>query len=178
MKHQPYENWILEDIELTDEQFNTLEAHLETCTECQELQQSLDAAITFLKEAPAVKPAPGFTSRGVNSLEERKALQQSLLVRRMFLFLAAAMVAILGMLLGFSLLTTSPVTILVTGIRAAAELFTSFLQVKTVTIAFVNALPPAVSIFFWVAATGTLSMLSLTWVATMWRISTRGVSTK
>ena len=40
MSHQPYETWLFDEAELSSEQSQALQAHLQECQQCRELQKT------------------------------------------------------------------------------------------------------------------------------------------
>ncbi len=63
MSHDPYDEWLLTDEELTEEQRQELDAHLETCEECRQIASAWQAVETRLLSVPEAVPDPGFTQR-------------------------------------------------------------------------------------------------------------------
>ncbi|MCK5794789.1 MAG: hypothetical protein KAH12_08775 [Anaerolineales bacterium] len=75
MKHQQYENWILMDEELNQEQQRDLHGHLKQCSQCQALYQASHQITHLFKTAPEPAPAVGFSSRWlvqIDRVEKRK----------------------------------------------------------------------------------------------------------
>ncbi len=75
MKHQQYENWILMDEELNQEQQRDLHGHLKQCSQCQALYQVSHQITHLFKTAPEPAPAVGFSSRWlvqIDRVEKRK----------------------------------------------------------------------------------------------------------
>ena len=71
--HQTFENWILDDVPLSDAEAQALRAHLETCESCRSLQRNLAAVADLFTETPAPEPAPGFSDRWLAALESQQA---------------------------------------------------------------------------------------------------------
>ncbi len=94
MNHQPFEDWLLKEQPLTDEQQGQLQAHLRACLACAALRE-VDLA---LAAARPVAPARGFRARFQVRLAAYKAAQR----RRMasgVLVLSAGVLAILALLI-------------------------------------------------------------------------------
>ena len=68
MNHQPYENMLLDDRQLTPDEKEKLAQHLEVCPQCTRLEQSLRALDHEFKGAEILAPAVGFSSRWQASL--------------------------------------------------------------------------------------------------------------
>jgi len=172
MSHQPFENWLLEDEELTDQENLALKKHLHDCSSCSELAESWHSAQALLLHTPPVEPAAGFTLRWQESLAERKALKQKLLVRRLMLGLILAASATLVLFLTYVVVNTNVID-LVTGITG---LFTNsasaFVQFRAGLLSWITnpALLP-----IWIFLACGLCMLCAVWLLTLWRITAQGV---
>jgi hypothetical protein len=71
MNHQPFEDWLLEDRQLSKEQGRELQAHLRICTSCSAIADSNRAL-----HAPRwIKPRPGFAHRFSVRLERLRKRQ-------------------------------------------------------------------------------------------------------
>lgn len=178
MKHQPFESWIIDGSDLTPQQAQELHAHLEQCLKCRQLLQGWQAAQQRMQTSSMASPVPGFSQRWRASLAERRARQQLLQMRRFLLLLISAAFVLMLILAALALFSGSPAewliaaTVNVTGaivrINQTRELFSSLLR----------ALPPAVSVAFWILFSSSLSLLSLAWVFILWRISIQGARQK
>jgi anti-sigma factor RsiW len=69
MKHQQFENWILEGTDLNQEQHRELQSHLKQCSQCLALHQATHQIAHLFKTAPEPKPEPGFHSRWLDRIE-------------------------------------------------------------------------------------------------------------
>lgn len=59
MNHQPFEEWLLDDVPLTIQQERDLQVHLRSCTTCAAIANSNLA----LRSKRLIAPMPGFTDR-------------------------------------------------------------------------------------------------------------------
>jgi hypothetical protein len=83
MSHQPFETWIFTQEDLTPEQAQELQEHLQECDQCYGLAAAWRQVEPLIVIPPMVAPEPGFVARWQLRLEkERLALhrRQSLLV--------------------------------------------------------------------------------------------------
>lgn len=178
MNHEPYENWILEDHELAQEEEQAMQAHLNNCPECKQLQQSWKGAHHQMRSLSMVSPRSGFSQRWRASLVERRAYQQKLQSRRFFMLLAALTIAILFLLFGVILATTSPVYWVVVLISTLFHLFFQVTQVSSSVLSWIYLLPVSIPVAFWIFLTSLLAVLSLVWTYSLWHIIRRkGVTT-
>lgn len=70
MKHQQFENWILQDIVLDQEQHRELQAHLKQCSKCLGLHQATHQIKHLFKTAPVLEPEPDFSGRWMRRIEK------------------------------------------------------------------------------------------------------------
>jgi hypothetical protein len=177
MSHQPFETWILDNEELSDEQLQALEEHLSDCVQCNELEQNWNEAINFLSTAPTMVPEPGFVRRWESEFVERKAREHKMMTRRLLLFLAVSAVLTMTLLSIVSLATSSPIDFL----AKCFSIFTSSLarinQIESVMAAAWRSLPRVFTVSFWILITSSMSMLSTVWAVSMWRIAFKGAKT-
>ena len=71
MNHQPFEDWLLDDQNLTPEQERDLQSHLRLCSSCSAIAESNLA----LHTAKMVSSPPGFTDRFKTRLVHRRSEQ-------------------------------------------------------------------------------------------------------
>jgi predicted anti-sigma-YlaC factor YlaD len=178
MNHQPYENWIFAESDLSDEQLQELETHLNTCTECQQIRLDLRAASGLLQTAPMAAPVPGFAGRWQASLAERRALHQRQQTRRLLLALVGTALLLLLLLALHILATSTPVQWVVAGFQTTFSLFSTWNRIQDILLGLIGFIPPVVPIALWVMFTGGLSVLTLVWIISLWRISSQGASQK
>ena len=170
MNHQPFEDWLLSDEPLDQEQETSLRQHLTDCLKCTTLSQVWQSVEQELARTPQISPAPGFTERWQARLAEKRAQMQRRLVWWAIGFSSSAALGIFlalnwNRLASFSFskllaLALYSFTMLFARIDSAQVLFKLFFE-------DVNPIFPVA--FVAVIATG-LSILSLIWIVTMWKI--------
>jgi hypothetical protein len=178
MKHQPFESWIIDGSELTPRQAQELLAHLEKCMKCRQLQQGWQAAQQGMQTSSMASPAPDFSQRWRASLAERRARQQLLQMRRFLLLLISAAFALMFLLAALVLFSGSPAEWLIAAAMNVTGAIVWLNQIQDLFFSLFKALPPAVSIIFWILFSSSLSLLSLAWAFTLWRISIHGAHQK
>jgi hypothetical protein len=62
-RHQPFEDWILAEDALTENEVQALQRHLRDCAQCRSISLGWQAARQSLQSAGEESPAPGFASR-------------------------------------------------------------------------------------------------------------------
>lgn len=175
MSHQPYETWLFDEAGLSSEQSVALRAHLQECEQCRGLQKAWKTLDGKIQATPMVSPQPGFSQRWRASLAERRARQQVLQVRRLFIsFLVAGLITLLLMVVVF-FLTASPVNLWVVVFEGVTKLIIQGNHLQRVIVPWLKTVPPIIPIAGWVIFSSSLSLLSLFWIYSLWRIHSKGV---
>jgi len=175
MSHQPYETWLFDETELSREQAQALQAHLHECQQCRGLEKSWKTLDGKSQATLMVSPQPGFSQRWRASLAERRARQQMLQVRRLFIgFLVASLFTLLLLVVVF-FLTASPVNLLVAVFEGVTNLIIRGSQIQRVIVPWLETVPLIIPIAGWVIISSVLSLLSLFWIYSLWRFQSQGV---
>jgi anti-sigma factor RsiW len=176
MPHQPFEEWLLAEHDLTPTEAATLESHLRECSACRALAAGWAEAERRLEAAPLLAPEQGFAERWQVTLAAREVAQrrwQAWLVLGLSLAGALALAVLLGWQALSSLLSPAhaavgllQVTVWIAAALAAAQ------EVGWVLIRSLAALiPPGL----WIAVVvGAVALISL-WLVTMSRYAIQGV---
>ncbi len=178
MSHQPFENWILDLNALTGEERRSLQAHLETCSQCQKLQRRWQAVHWELQARRMVAPAPGFTQRWQSSLAERRAREQRKQAWWVFFACLGAALLVLLIITGYVLATSTPTDLLTAGIQYLSSSINLFNLAASLVKSWLAATPLALDIVLWMYLAFTLCLLSAIWVLALWRTSHVGVFNK
>ncbi len=80
MKHQQFENWILQDSALDQDLHRELQAHLKQCSQCLNLYQATHQIDHLFKTAPVPEPHPGFSSRWLTRIEQDEKQKNRLIL--------------------------------------------------------------------------------------------------
>ncbi len=178
MEHQPFKNWLLDEELLSREQQKELDAHLVICPECAGLKRRLDGVVHQMQTAPLVAPPSGFSQRWKASLEERKIQSQQRHIRRLLIFfIIGALVTFFSMMV-YTVINTSPADLIVTVVQTFTNLFLQWDNVKMSMLSLLQSVPLVIPLALWITLTTLLAILSVVWVAALWRISTQGVHSK
>jgi hypothetical protein len=168
MNHQPFEEWLLKDKNLTPAETRELDLHLRTCAHC----TALSATGLALRSAPVVAPAAGFTLR----FQQRLAAQKIAERRRKLWGMIILLVSGAGMLAWFTApylfaFFTAPVEwitagvgyflFIITSLQALTEVMTVLLRMAT------DFIPP----YVWMVLVSALAGLGLLWTISIWQFS-------
>lgn len=168
MNHQPFEEWLLNDKNLTSAEKRELDLHLRTCTYC----TALTSTGLALRSAPVAAPAAGFTMR----FQQRLAVQKIAERRRRLWGMAVLLISGVGLLGWFTApflfaFVNAPVQwvtagigyllFIVTSLQALTEMMTVLLGILQ------NFIPP----YVWMVLASALGGLGLLWTISIWRFS-------
>jgi len=168
MNHRPFEDWLLNEIQITSEQKCDLDVHLRSCTYCAALAETGVA----LRSVKKVSPPAGFTMRFQAHLAERKLAE-----RRRKLW--GAVLFTLG---GLALLIWLTLPYLVTFFSAPATWISALVEWGVFLLTTLQALAQAGSVLFdvipgflppfaWMVLISALAGISLIWSVSVWRFS-------
>jgi hypothetical protein len=168
MNHQPFEEWLLNDKNLTSTEKRELDLHLRTCTHC----TALSATGLALRSANVIAPAAGFVIR----FQQRLAAQKIGERRRK---LWGMMVLILGGvgLLGWFIapyiyaFISSPAEWIATAIGYFLLVVTSLQALTQVMTVLARILPDFIPPYMWMVLISALAGFGLLWTISIWRFS-------
>ena len=176
MNHQPFEDWLLNDKNLTSPEKRELDLHLRTCVHC----TALSATGLALRSANVVAPATGFTVR----FQQRLAAQKIAERRRKLWGTMVLIVAGTGLLGWFAApyiyaFISSPVEWITTAIGYFLFVITSLQALTQVMTVLARILPDFIPPYMWMMLVSALASFGLLWIISIWRCSRKpqGVST-
>ena len=176
MSHQPFETWLLTDkSELDFEQRRSLNAHLQTCPSCQDIQHAWVSVEHSLRSAPRTYPPEGFAHRWQVSLEARQDAAQRRQVGRLLLGLFGAAVIILALVAVQFVTTVSPLDWGLSLLQEGLRFFAQSQIFYTVLTGWALRIPMQVMLVGWLMAFGLFSSLTALWMLSLQQIRTQGV---
>jgi predicted anti-sigma-YlaC factor YlaD len=176
MRHQPFENWIIDGEPLKPDQVDTLNSHLQECEDCRKISQNWLGARDHLLSVSHTSPTPGFSQRFRASLAERRFRQQQLQIRRTLLFLFGGSIGSMLALLAYLVLAVTPAGLFVTIFQSITHTVLWISHLRDTYLPLVQSLPVYVPIALWILFTTGLIIFSLMWVFFVWRLSPKGVT--
>jgi hypothetical protein len=168
MDHRPFEDWLLDDQPLTNDQERQLNTHLRTCSSCTTLAE-VDLA---LKSVAMVEPAAGFTGRFQVQLAERKKA----LRRRNFWGFGLLTVSVLVILLLASWpvlneLVQSPVNTLVTRLSWLVSIWASLEAIFRAGEVLFRVVPGFIPLYIWMVVLFAAGGWGLVWAFSLMKLS-------
>jgi hypothetical protein len=168
MKHQPFEEWLLNETPLTPEQKRELDLHVRSCAYCSALMETG----VVLRSVKMVAPADGFAARFQARLAERRLADRRRRVWGAILFLLGGL-SVLAWLAGPSILRflSSPEVWIATLVEWGIFLVTTFQAMSQAGEVFLNMLPGFVPPFAWMILASAFAGISLIWSISIWRFT-------
>jgi len=168
MKHQPFEEWLLNETSLTMEQKRELDLHVRSCAYCSALMET-GVALHSLK---MVAPADGFTARFQARLAERKIANHRRRVWGAILFLIGGLSFLLWLAAPslFAFLS-SPATWIAGLVEWGIFLVTTFQAMTQAGEVLLHVVPSFVPPFAWMIIVSALAGISLLWAVSIWRFT-------
>jgi hypothetical protein len=168
MNHQPFEDWLLNDKNLTSTEKRELDLHLRTCIHC----TALSATGLALRSANVVAPAAGFTLR----FQQRLAAQKVAERRRRLWGMVVLIVGGLGLLSWFAspyifAFLSSPVEWVTTAISYFLFIVTSVQALTQIMTVLAGIVPDFFSPYIWMVMISALAGFGLLWTISIWRFS-------
>ena len=166
MNHQPFENWLLNNIPITPEQKRDLDSHLRVCSHCAALVET-DRVLHSMKMVP---PANGFSVRFQIRMSAQKAVNRRRKILGSFLFI----------MMGLALMAWMVSPILATFLASPASWITALAEWGVFLLTTLQAsaqagvvildviqgfLPP----FAWMIMISAVAGIGLLWSVSIWR---------
>jgi hypothetical protein len=166
MNHQPFEDWLLNDKPITQEQKRELEMHMRTCAYCAALAETGIA----LKSVKKASPQPGFANRFQTRLAERKLAEQRRRLWGAALFTVGGLVLLMWLTSPylFSFLS-APATWIAAFIQWGVFILTTIEALAQAGSVFVKIVPDFLSPFAWMVLLSAFAGVSLLWTVSIWR---------
>jgi hypothetical protein len=168
MNHQPFEEWLLNDKNLTPAETRELDLHLRTCVYC----TSLSATGLALRSAPVTSPAAGFTMRFQQRLAAQKIAERRRKLWGMIILLVSG-IGLIGWFTAPYLLAfaSEPVEWVATAIGYFLFIVTALQAFTEVMTVLLRMAPGFIPPYVWMVLISTLAGLGLLWTISIWRFS-------
>lgn len=166
MNHQPFEEWLLNDKPITQEQKRELDLHMRTCTYCAALAETGIA----LKSVKKASPKAGFTARFEARLVERKLAEQRRRLWGSVFFTVGGLVLLMWLFSPylFSFLS-APATWIAALVQWTVFIVTTVQALAQAGSVFVHIIPDFLTPFAWMVLLSAIAGVSLLWTVSIWR---------
>ena len=168
MNHQPFEEWLLNEMPLTPDQKRELDLHIRSCGYCSAL---LETGM-ILRSVKVTAPADGFSARFQARLTERKLADHRRRVWGAILFVIGGLSFLLW-LAGPSILAflSSPEAWIVSLVEWGIFLITTLQAMSQAGEVLLKVLPGFVPPFAWMIIFSAFAGISLLWSVSIWRFA-------
>lgn len=166
MKHQPFEEWLLNEEPVTSEQKRELDLHLRSCEYC----NALAATGSLLRSAKMAAPAAGFATRFQARLAEHKIADR----RRKLWGTGWFILGGLSLLLWFAgpsiwTFASSPESWIARFVEWGIFLITTLQALTQAGEVFLHVAPGFLPPFAWMIIVSGFAGISLLWSISIWR---------
>ena len=166
MNHQPFEEWLLNDKPITQEQKRELDMHVRTCAYCAALAETGIA----LKSVKKASPQPGFTNRFQVRLAERKIAEQRRRLWGAALFTVGGLVLLMWLVSPYLFdFLSAPATWIAALVQWGVFVVTTIGALAQAGSVFLQIIPDFLSPFAWMVLISAFAGVSLLWTVSIWR---------
>jgi anti-sigma factor RsiW len=176
MNHQPFENWLLSEEPLPEENQDALQAHLADCEQCHTLQEAWLDIATLFAEIPDIGPEPGFVNRWQANLEADRTTERAMRQRWqswIFLVVIANGASLALILMGLQLSRTydSMTDLILSWVYRAATIMVMASGFQNVMATLSRTIPNLIPASWWIGIAITLSVSTLLWIVSMTKLT-------
>lgn len=166
MNHQPFEDWLLNDMPITHEQKRDLDLHMRTCTYCSAIVETGIA----LKSVKKVSPQAGFTTRFQARLAERKLAERRRKIWGAVLFTFGGLAMLMWLASPYlASFFSAPATWIAALVEWVVFVITTFQALAQAGSVFLQIIPDFLSPFAWMVILSAVAGVSLLWSVSIWR---------
>ena len=178
MDHQPFEEWIFEQKEITIEENNKINNHLNECIVCKDLQKSWSQVESILVQSPMTAPVSGFSQRFATRMETKKVLIQQKQSIKYLLVVGLVLLIITLLLFALLFFSFSTGEMIVGAVTAITSFFHAFINLRSMAYQFFNNASPLVIVLGLLLIGIWGVVLMPLWGFTVWKVSKQGVLLK
>ena len=166
MNHQPFEDWLLSDKSITQEQKRELDLHMRTCAYCGALVETGIA----LKSAKKVSPQAGFVARFQTHLAARKLAERRRRLWGAVLFTAGGLVLLMWLFSPYlATFLAAPATWISAFVEWVVFIITTVQALAQAGSVLLQVIPAFLSPFAWMILVSAMAGISLLWSVSIWR---------
>jgi hypothetical protein len=176
MNHQPFENWLLSEDPLSEEDERAMQNHLVDCDQCNRLEDSWMEVASLFSEVPDFEPAPGFVNRWQINLKADRAATKAMQQRWqswIVLVLIANGAALAFLLMGIELFQTYDTftDLLLSWVYRAATAMVVANGFQNAIVTLFRTIPALIPTSWWIGIAITLSVSTLLWIVSMAKLT-------
>ena len=166
MKHQPFEDWLLNDMPITTEQKRELDIHMRSCAYCTALVETGFALKTVRKASPQA----GFAARFETRLAARKAIERRRRYIGSVLFTGGGFALLLWHTAPYlTAFFSAPATWISVVVDWVVFIITTLRALAQAGSVLLDVVPDFLSPFVWMILVSGMAGISLLWSISIWR---------
>ena len=166
MNHQPFEDWLLNDMPITHEQKRELDLHVRTCAYCSALVETGLA----LKSVKKASPQTGFTTRFQARLVQRKLAERRRRIWGTVLFMFGGLAMLMWLTSPYlASFIAAPATWISALVGWVVFVITTIQALAQAGSVFLRIIPDFLSPFAWMIILSAVAGVSLLWSVSIWR---------
>jgi hypothetical protein len=166
MNHQPFEDWLLNDMPITHEQKRELDLHVRTCAYCSALAETGLA----LKSVKKTSPQAGFTTRFQARLAQRKLAERRRRIWGTVLFTFGGLAMLMWLASPYlASFISAPATWIAALVQWVVFVLTTIQALAQAGSVFLRIIPDFLSPFAWMVILSAVAGVSLLWSVSIWR---------
>jgi hypothetical protein len=166
MNHQPFEDWLLNDMPITHEQKRELDLHIRSCSHCSALAETGLA----LRSVKKVAPQPGFANRFQVRLVQRKLVERRRRIWGAVLFTFGGLAMLMWILSPFLVsFISAPATWISVFVGWGVFIVTTLRALTEAGSVFLRIIPDLLSPLAWMVLFSAFAGVSLLWSVSIWR---------
>lgn len=168
MSHQPYEDLIFSDQQLSKQEAMALHNHLQECNTCYQLSVASKEIEGWFEDAKMLEPEPGFSTRWQFRFEAEKTQSELRQNRAMLITTIGAGLAVFAAIIYLIWpMVQSPKVYLVTYLYQILSLFSMANLAQSLATGFSSSLGSGVTWLLIVLGAGLITLLSVVWVVSL-----------
>lgn len=168
MKHQPFEEWLLNDTPLSHAQKRELDLHVRSCAYCSALLETEKV----LRSVKMAAPAEGFTARFQARLAERRLAERRRRLWGSVLFLLGGALFLLWLLApSLFAVFASPQAWVASLVKWGIFLVTTLQAATQAAVVVLRVIADLMPPFAWLILLSAFAGMSLIWSISIWRFT-------
>lgn len=171
MRHQPYENWILEIEKPNPAQRQELQAHLAECQTCAGFADAHNQVNRVLTRAATIPAPSGFTARWNLSLATRKREQERRQARAMLISLSSIAVGLFLAAAVLLLPEISFISLAANALSTSVSVLNGVANFWSTVSRLVQVVPPGIILLTSVFISSWILLACTVWGLSIWKLA-------
>ena len=168
MNHRPFEDWLLNEQPLTNEQTRELQAHLRECSHC----SALTEVNLALRSTRMATPSAGFSARFQQRLAAQRLRERRNRLIGAFVLMFSAVLVVGWFAAPFVIqLLVSPAAWITGWVGFFVSLIAMLQSISEIGSILLDVLPSFITPFGWLILVSSVSGFCLLWAVSIWRFT-------